>query len=110
MALIKKQENSSKKERSNKEESKKTLMPGSGKKTKVKRDSGRVVAKKDKINRAGQAKKFFRGVLNELKKVHWLNSREVIIYTSVVLLAVVAVGCLIWLFDSVMSLFLRLII
>jgi len=110
MALIKKQESSSKKEQGNKEEAKKAFLLGRGKKATAKKDSGKVVVKKDRINRVEQTKKFFRGVFNELKKVHWLNSREVIVYTSVVLLAVVAVGCLIWLFDSIMSSILRFII
>jgi len=60
-------------------------------------------AKKEQVNRLEQVQKFFKGTLNELKKVHWPNRREIIIYTSVVVVAVVAVGVLIWLFDSALS-------
>lgn len=66
--------------------------------------------KKEKVNYIEQVQKFLRGTLNELKKVHWPSRREIIIYTSVVLVAVVFVGVLIWLFDSVLSLILRQII
>ncbi|MDF9407526.1 preprotein translocase subunit SecE [Pelotomaculum isophthalicicum JI] len=114
MALMKKQDNNNKKESYKKETnlkeaSKKTLADSKEKKVLVKKDSGKVVAKKDRVNRVEQIKKFARGVMNELKKVHWLNGREVVIYTSVVLLAVLFVGCLIWLFDSVLSVVLKLI-
>jgi preprotein translocase subunit SecE len=69
-----------------------------------------VVAKREAVNRTEQAKKYFRGVLNELKKVHWPTRREVLTYTGVVVVAVVFVGALIWVFDSVMSRFIQLII
>jgi preprotein translocase subunit SecE len=67
-------------------------------------------AKKEQVNRIEQVQKFFKGTLNELKKVHWPNRREIIIYTSVVLVAVVAVGVLIWLFDSALSFVLTFIL
>jgi len=115
MALMKKQDSNKKKETSKKEASKKAVIIKDknvivkDKKTLVKKDSSKVVVRKDKVNRLEQVKKFFRGALGELKKVHWLNSREVVIYTSVVLVAVVIVGCMIWLFDSILSLVLRLV-
>jgi len=114
MALIKKQDNNNKKESykketSPKETSKKTNIDAKEKKVQVKRDPGKVVVKKDKVNRIEQIKKFARGVVNELKKVHWLSGREIIAYTLVVLLAVLFVGCLIWLFDSLLSMVLKLI-
>jgi preprotein translocase subunit SecE len=67
------------------------------KKDPVKKD---LPVKKEKVNRVEQAQKFLRGALNELKKVHWPTRREIIIYTVVVLVAVVVVGMLIWIFDS----------
>jgi preprotein translocase subunit SecE len=66
--------------------------------------------KKEQVNRVEQVQKFLKGTLNELKKVHWPNRREIIIYTSVVLVAVVAVGVLIWLFDSLLSFVLKFIL
>ncbi|MCG9969109.1 preprotein translocase subunit SecE [Pelotomaculum terephthalicicum JT] len=114
MALMKKQDSNNKKktykkETSPKEQSKNTIAASKEnaaskeKKVLVKKDAGKIIVRKDKVNRVEQIKKFLRGVLNELKKVHWLNGREVVAYTAVVLLAVVIVGSLIWLFDEIMS-------
>ena len=76
----------------------------------VKPDKKTVSAKKERVNRLEQTKKYFRGVLNELKKVHWPNRREVIVYTSVVVVAVLVVAAVIWVFDSLLSRILQLII
>lgn len=84
--------------------------------SKDKRDTTKNPVKKDlpvkreKVNRVEQAQKFLRGALNELKKVHWPTRREIIIYTVVVLVAVVVVGMLIWIFDSLLSTVLKLIL
>jgi preprotein translocase subunit SecE len=77
------------------------------KKDPVKKD---LPVKREKVNRVEQAQKFLRGALNELKKVHWPTRREIIIYTVVVLVAVVVVGMLIWIFDSLLSTVLKLIL
>ena len=76
-----------------------------------------VTGKKDvalrKEVRAGRLegiKAYFRGVWGELKKVHWPTRREVIIYTGVVLVAVSIVAFLLWIFDSLLSRVLQLII
>lgn len=69
-----------------------------------------AVVKKDTVNRLEKVRKYFRGVYNELKKVHWPNRKEVLTYTSVVVVAVIIVGVLIWLFDSLMSRVIQLII
>lgn len=69
-----------------------------------------AVVKKDAVNRVEQVKKYFRGVISELKKVHWPTRREVLTYTGVVVVAVVFVGALIWIFDSVMGRLIQLII
>lgn len=69
-----------------------------------------VPVKKEKTNRLEHAKKFFRGVLKELKKVHWPNRREITIYTGVVLFAVVLVAVLLWFFDSILSRLMSLIV
>lgn len=86
---------------------------GSGKEL-VKKDNRKEVAKKaaaPKPKRLENARSFFRGVINELKKVHWPNRRETVIYTSVVLVSVVFVAILIWIFDlilgSVMGVFIK---
>lgn len=69
-----------------------------------------VVVKKEAINRVDGVKKYFRGVYNELKKVHWPTRREVLTYTGVVVVAVIFVGALIWVFDLIMSRLIQLII
>lgn len=115
MALMKKQDPNKKKELSKKETGiketpKKAVVVSKDKKSIVKKDSGKVTAKREKVNRVEQVKSFSRGVWNELKKVHWLNKREVIIYTGVVLVAVVFVGSLIWLFDLGLSAVLKTVL
>jgi len=69
-----------------------------------------VVVKKEAVNRVEQVKKYFRGVYNELKKVHWPTRREVLTYTGVVVVAVIFVAALIWIFDLIMSGFIQMII
>ncbi|MFZ5634542.1 MAG: preprotein translocase subunit SecE [Bacillota bacterium] len=73
-------------------------------------DKKPVAVKKSAVSRFEQAKKYFRGVYGELKKVHWPTRREVLTYTLVVLVAVIIVGILIWVFDSLMSRVLQLFI
>jgi preprotein translocase subunit SecE len=67
-------------------------------------------AKKEKVNYIEVVRKFVKGAYSELKKVNWPGRREIIIYTTVVVVAVLFVGLLIWLFDSALSGVLRLII
>ncbi|MFZ5645255.1 MAG: preprotein translocase subunit SecE [Bacillota bacterium] len=69
-----------------------------------------AVVKKETVNRLEQVKKYFRGVYTELKKVHWPTRQEVLTYTGVVVVAVIIVGALIWVFDSLMSRVIQLII
>ena len=80
------------------------------KKVVAKSDKKTVAVKREKGNFAERTRKFFRGVINELKKVHWPNRREIIIYTSVVVVAVLVVTALIWVFDTLLSKILQLII
>lgn len=46
---------------------------------------------------------FFREVLNELKKVHWPTRHQLLVYTSVVLVAVGIFAVLTWIVDSGLS-------
>lgn len=57
----------------------------------------------NKPNRIESARTYIRGVMVELKKVHWPNRREIAIYTSVVIVSVVFVGVLIWVFDALLG-------
>lgn len=111
MAVTKKQDknNNNKKDHGKKDAGTKDLALAKGKKEVVKKDTGKkeLTVKKDKVNRVEVVKKFFRGVQNELKKVHWPTRREVIIYTAVVVAAVIIVGVMIWVFDFALSSILR---
>ncbi|ODA42212.1 preprotein translocase subunit SecE [Desulfosporosinus sp. BG] len=46
---------------------------------------------------------YFRGVLSELKKVHWPSRRQLLTYTAVVFVAVAIVSVLMWFVDSGLS-------
>lgn len=54
-------------------------------------------------DRWDKIKDYFLGVYSELKKVHWPSRQQLMVYTGVVLLAVVIVGSLIWVFDTGLS-------
>ena len=45
-------------------------------------------------------KGFFRGVIAELKRVHWPDLRQIAIYTTVVVVAVLVMGMALWVIDS----------
>lgn len=123
MAVIKKQDNNNNKK---KDQGKKDAVDkhavnrdGSGKvqvlkkKDAVKKDIAIKkdnVVKKEKAPRLENIRKFLRGAYSELRKVHWPTRREVTIYTIVVLVAVVAVGLMIWLFDSILSLIMQFVV
>lgn len=68
-----------------------------------------VTTNKD-VKLSERASKYFRGVLAELKKVHWPNRNEIITYTGVVLASVFIVAALLWIVDSVFSFILSKII
>lgn len=57
------------------------------------------VAKSEKVGFVERVKRYFRGMSNEMKKVHWPNRKELFIYTAVVIVAVAFVGLIIWLID-----------
>lgn len=92
--------NTAKKDTVAKEAPKKDLVLSKNKKEPGKKE---LTIKKDRAQRAQQVKDYFRGVISELKKVHWPTRREVVIYTGVVVIAVIIVGILIWLFDAALS-------
>lgn len=72
--------------------------------------SDKKPVKKNSVNLLERARRYFRGVYSELKKVHWPTRREILTYTLVVLVAVVIVAVLIWVFDILLSRVLQLII
>lgn len=74
------------------------------------KEERKPLARKEKVNRLEEAKKYFKSVYGELKKVHWPTRREVLIYTGVVLVSVVIIGIIIWIFDSLLSRLMQLIL
>jgi len=54
--------------------------------------------------------KFFQSAWGELKKVHWPGRREVVVYTTVVISAVVLVAAMIWIADTVLSALIELLL
>jgi len=83
---------------------------GPGKEIRVKKDPKKdpkkeapAVKKKPREGLVKSSRRFFEGVWHELKKVHWPTRREVIIYTGVVLVAVLLVGLILWIFDLLLS-------
>ena len=56
-----------------------------------------------KERKQNKAKNFFRGVWTELKKVHWPNKKQIVIYTGVVLLTIAVVSFALFLIDSILD-------
>ncbi|WP_434510619.1 preprotein translocase subunit SecE [Desulfitobacterium sp. AusDCA] len=50
-----------------------------------------------------KASEYFKGVINELKKVQWPNRRQLLTYTGVVLVTSAIVSVLLWVVDSGLS-------
>ena len=67
-------------------------------------------AKKEIVNQVELVQKFVKGAYAELKKVNWPGRRELVVYTIVVVVAVLFVGALLWIFDSALSTVLRFVI
>ncbi|WP_418791407.1 preprotein translocase subunit SecE [Phosphitispora sp. TUW77] len=81
----------------------------------VKKDAKPAKAAGSSVAGRGQTtvasiKKFLKGAWNELKKVHWPNRREIISFTSVVLVAVSIVAVLIFAIDGILSKLLSFVI
>lgn len=84
-------------------ENKQEAAPKEAAKALAKKEPAKV-QKSSFSERAGNVSKYFRGVQNELKKVHWPTRKEVVTYTAVVLASVTAVAAVIWVLDSLLSL------
>lgn len=68
------------------------------------------VAKNEKPGAVQRAKKLYRGVVNEMKKVHWPGKKELVAYTTVVVVSVFITGVAIWIIDSGVSFVMSMII
>jgi len=58
---------------------------------------------KERVDYIGRTRKYFQGVLAELKRVHWPGVREVATYTAVVLVTVGVLALLMWIFDTALG-------
>ncbi len=67
-----------------------------------------MAPKTEVVNRGGKFKTFFKGVLSELKKVHWPDKKTLITYTGVVVVTVLilslAISGLDWIFTNLIRL------
>lgn len=54
--------------------------------------------------------KFLKSVWSELKKVSWPNKKEMTTYTTVVVVSVILMAIILWIFDSIFSFLLGLIL
>ncbi len=68
------------------------------------------VKQAEKLGFIASTRKFVRASMNELKKVHWSNRKELTTYSIVVVVSVLFVSGIIWFFDSVLSLIMGFII
>jgi preprotein translocase subunit SecE len=60
-------------------------------------------------NRVYNIKEYFISVYSELKRVHWPNRKQILVYTGVVIFMVLLVMLILWLFDTGLSTLLRLL-
>ncbi|MGI6492749.1 MAG: preprotein translocase subunit SecE [Pelotomaculum sp.] len=109
MAVMSKQDNN-KKEQGKKKMAKQTALAKKSPTDAVKKETSVKKPPAVKKDWFGRTQRFLKSTFNELKKVHWPNRRETVMYTIVVLVTVLFVGVLIWLFDSALSAILRLIL
>lgn len=68
------------------------------------------VAVANKKARADRIKNFFKGVISELKKVHWPSKKQIVVYTGVVIIAVLLLSTAITVVDSILSFLLNFIL
>ena len=59
-----------------------------------------AVAKGDKPNVLERVKRYFRTMIQEMKRVHWPGRRDLIVYTAAVICVSLVVAVLIYLLDS----------
>jgi len=53
---------------------------------------------------------FFKGVWRELKKVHWLDKKQIVKYTGIVIVTVLVCAAVLSLLDTLLSFLLGLVI
>ena len=76
----------------------------------LKNAANAAAASKKSGRRKGGTKVFFKGVMSELKKVHWPDKKQLTNYTGVVIIAVLIMATVISLYDWIITSLLGLII
>ena len=66
--------------------------------------------RQQKKKKTGGLKGFFKGVWSELRKVHWPTRKELVSYTGVVIVAVLAMALAISAFDWIISTLVNLLL
>jgi preprotein translocase subunit SecE len=69
-----------------------------------------MAANSSNTKRKGTIKDFFKGVITELKKVHWPSRKQVSVYTGVVIVTVLLVAVVVSAVDFGLSSLLGLVI
>lgn len=59
-----------------------------------------AVAKSEKPSVFARIKRYFRNMIQEMKKVHWPSKRDLSVYTAVVIGVSIVIALFIWLLDS----------
>lgn len=68
------------------------------------------VAKSENTGLVDRVKRYFRNMVQEMKKVHWPSKNNIALYTAVVVATCIAVGAMIWVMDLAIGGLLNLII
>jgi preprotein translocase subunit SecE len=58
-----------------------------------------AVAKSEKPSFTERVKRYFRGIAQEMKKVHWPERKTLAIYTAVVIFVSLVIAFAIWVMD-----------
>jgi preprotein translocase subunit SecE len=69
-----------------------------------------AVAKSEKPGVFARVKRYFRNMVQEMKKVHWPDKRDLSIYTAVVIGVSLVISLFIWLLDTGVSALMSLIV
>jgi preprotein translocase subunit SecE len=68
------------------------------------------VAKSENTGLVDRVKRYFRNMVQEMKKVHWPSKNNIALYTAVVVATCIAVAAMIWVMDLAIGGLLNLII
>lgn len=83
----------------------------------TKKDGAKEVTRKAPVVKKENAgplwprvKRFFKGAVNELKKVHWPSKQQLVAFTLVVIVSVLFMAALIWVVDSGLTQLIKLVL